>query len=807
MKTFYGCFMKESKSIMIPSLQRDYVQGERPDVIVPFVDSLLNSLKTEGEKLDLNYIYGSEKDDSFVPIDGQQRLITLWLLHIYLFAYQTERAASFPVALRFASREFANDFSESILVHLDCLVQNDNEGLKERIEHAPWFLNGWKYDRTVRNMLNTLDCISKKCSEPELCTHYDNISFSFLSMDEGLTDDIYVKMNGRGKPLTYFENLKSWMDERVSKLFGADSDFSKDWQDKMDNAWTDFFWQNRNRAHPEEIDESQTRFFYNLLRIFWTKKGKTGFVADNDKRKNACAVLNIDEPSDLESSIMGKISKTDDFTLPLYVLDNLDLFSREFFEWARDVLNGLACLYKSLNDEQVEFDFDTKETLTSKIFFSHKDRCLIAASSILDFLLYCNGASFHDWLRFTRNIVCNLDSNHNDVSSDNLESVLLGFEEMARQCTQESSVLLLLSKLKPDEMEEEDSLLGIPCSVLKEEKTKASLILADNRKWRGRIERLENNRYFAGQIKFVFDFLGAHPSAEAYDDYARLMNSLFSGNGKDNHYFSRKVNENLFSRALLCFTTDYGFGFVSEEYKQNWSFPKSSKYGDNTWKKYISDARIVGTEQRPHNDALKRLLDAMIENGEKEITDTALEKLISDRHESIKDWRRLFIDYPAVWEYMTEKYCRWYSNYHIGLVKSVNYGEGVSHAELRAYCLYLDFKEKHPEKNMSRWTFDFWEKGDTCLWFRKDIKDGYTVEMDVSFDVQNAESAESEDAYTIEILLTQGWEAVDKKISKKELRKHVTDDFKASEQGYRLKRLYSKKEIVKLINDMLKLSF
>ena len=132
MKSFYGYFMKKSKAILIPPLQRDYVQGERPDVINSFVDSLLDSLKTEGAKLDLNYIYGSEEDYSFVPVDGQQRLITLWLLHIYLFAHQTERTASFPVALRFASREFANDFSESILSHLDCLVQNENEGLKER---------------------------------------------------------------------------------------------------------------------------------------------------------------------------------------------------------------------------------------------------------------------------------------------------------------------------------------------------------------------------------------------------------------------------------------------------------------------------------------------------------------------------------------------------------------------------------------------------------------------------------------------------------------------------------------------------
>jgi len=43
-----------SKTILIPLLQRDYVQGGREDVIVPFLDSLLKTNQ------DLNYIYGYE---------------------------------------------------------------------------------------------------------------------------------------------------------------------------------------------------------------------------------------------------------------------------------------------------------------------------------------------------------------------------------------------------------------------------------------------------------------------------------------------------------------------------------------------------------------------------------------------------------------------------------------------------------------------------------------------------------------------------------------------------------------------------
>ena len=116
MSTFKEYFIDNPKDILIPALQRDYVQGEYPDIIKPFIVELLAALKGD-KKIDLNYIYGSNENNAFVPIDGQQRLITLWLLHLYLYVLQGN-GKSFNVALRFYSREFANEFSAKLSENL-----------------------------------------------------------------------------------------------------------------------------------------------------------------------------------------------------------------------------------------------------------------------------------------------------------------------------------------------------------------------------------------------------------------------------------------------------------------------------------------------------------------------------------------------------------------------------------------------------------------------------------------------------------------------------------------------------------------
>src|SRR6266571_3416676 len=94
--------------VEVPIVQRDYVQGRKSEVEVRtgFVSALAAALaKPPGDPnlpLDLDFVYGSvEKTDrkAFSPLDGQQRLTTLFLLHWYL-AWSDERWADFHKLFR-----------------------------------------------------------------------------------------------------------------------------------------------------------------------------------------------------------------------------------------------------------------------------------------------------------------------------------------------------------------------------------------------------------------------------------------------------------------------------------------------------------------------------------------------------------------------------------------------------------------------------------------------------------------------------------------------------------------------------------
>ena len=106
------------KKICIPTIQRDYALGRRNKVDKR--NSFLIALKTAvctNEQLPLDFVYGVDNDTMFIPLDGQQRLTTLWLLHWYIaykagllnrpeikdaflkFSYETNLCANYPLYL------------------------------------------------------------------------------------------------------------------------------------------------------------------------------------------------------------------------------------------------------------------------------------------------------------------------------------------------------------------------------------------------------------------------------------------------------------------------------------------------------------------------------------------------------------------------------------------------------------------------------------------------------------------------------------------------------------------------------------
>src|SRR4051812_41008866 len=100
--------------VEIPLIQRDYAQGREDPrtsaIRSRFLDALHTAL-TEDAPVGLDFIYGEVHDGTFEPLDGQQRLTTLFLLHWYLASRSGvlhERQAwwKFTYATRPSARRF-----------------------------------------------------------------------------------------------------------------------------------------------------------------------------------------------------------------------------------------------------------------------------------------------------------------------------------------------------------------------------------------------------------------------------------------------------------------------------------------------------------------------------------------------------------------------------------------------------------------------------------------------------------------------------------------------------------------------------
>ena len=73
--------------------------------------------------------------------------------------------------------------------------------------------------------------------------------------DMGLSDDIYIKMNSRGKPLTEFEMFKARFEKMLERHFEA---ASQEFATKIDTVWADVFW--AYRGQDDLIDDELLRY-------------------------------------------------------------------------------------------------------------------------------------------------------------------------------------------------------------------------------------------------------------------------------------------------------------------------------------------------------------------------------------------------------------------------------------------------------------------------------------------------------------------------------------------------------------------
>ena len=324
-------FLKKFEHVQIPRIQRDYIQGgsnkKAKDIRETFVGDLYETVCT-GKPLSLDFIYGNVKkmDKSasgcFYPLDGQQRLTTLFLLHWYgaLFIDKGDAIRTllkrFSYQTRFSSEQFCNLLFESSVI---CRARNcpPEQLLSSVIKDDPQYSKFWRYDPTVDSMLNMLDCIHKTAVSCNITAaaweeRYDNLNqitfFKFVITNSQEPDDLYVKMNARGKHLTNFENFKAHLQQWLQANPKLDSHFREDWKNNMDDRWSRFFWDYKSTDSLEESTDPAKIFIDQPFWVFLNRFALLGYIL-NDISVLDSMRLKKDERSSFEKNCVKELDE------------------------------------------------------------------------------------------------------------------------------------------------------------------------------------------------------------------------------------------------------------------------------------------------------------------------------------------------------------------------------------------------------------------------------------------------------------------------------------------------------------------
>lgn len=288
--SFLDIFDMYRYSILVPAIQRDYAQGrstaKATKIRKDFVEELKRYLM-DGNSHSLDFIYGKGEQDCFIPLDGQQRLTTLWLLHLYLACMTRRTDFISKLVFNYETRDSSFRFCKKLLENADRLLVPESLELRHKsgtkykpsevIMDEDWWFTIWLDDPTIQGMLTMLDEIDRQFYDTEQKSYacvpeagnrlfgggVNPIVFQFMSVKEFHDiDDLYIKMNARGLSLTSFEIFKSKLIEDFEKVF--DREVQNRFKSDIDVAWSDTLWKYR-KPGAKNIDEFLQRALVVLI--------------------------------------------------------------------------------------------------------------------------------------------------------------------------------------------------------------------------------------------------------------------------------------------------------------------------------------------------------------------------------------------------------------------------------------------------------------------------------------------------------------------------------------------------------------
>lgn len=693
--------------IYVPEFQRNYLQGDDSNESIKYkrdrlLDDIFNCIESQSKSINLGFIYGrveeSYKGKLFYPYDGQQRLTTLYFLYllIYFKFNKYDEIDSIKEKLSYQTRISTNRFIESFLSWILDSKEKDNiyndfwnkdgKDLKGFIMSQDWFMmTEWNYDVSIINMLSIIVEISRRIKEnlgdkTGIVNFIDKdknnpFQFDFIYVDDiSKSDDLYIKINARGKALSPFENLKS--------------DIDKYWKDedktKLDAEWTEYVW-NQLDVNDKNKEKSFDNSFYNLLSNIFYLQYLVGLDQNNLNDK-----ILIEIENKYKKGIVDK-----EWITPELCKVSCPMIS--------SFLDAMIGPFKSIKDKQIE-------SVNRKIFGlgdyqNNNGQNKMERADLFEIFVYYYSVSSlfkRNDMEFTdkRNLLNEIETVTNRIienqrpyldSPTNLVKALQSVKALIDNSIKSHDVYKFF--LSIDNGTKESIRKGLMKEQVEEEILKAKLIDKDSR-----YVALFNKGYSElknkGQLGFIFYLIKNNKSLSkigiedvSYESFEKTLNQIIS---IQNFIIGEFTNYELLLRAILAKAKG---SFFWERRNNLLSFPLLNNDRDMSLHTFLNCYSSNNPEDVKYKlnllDGLREVLNLFDPN--KDNIEEVLKRIIED-YKKIDStvWNKFFVIYDGVFKqcrngniyFYSDKYVllldkkfrsgKWWEYYTFALKKALN---------------------------------------------------------------------------------------------------------------------------------------
>lgn len=708
--------------IYVPEFQRNYLQGDDSNESIKdkrdrLLDDIFNCIESQSKSINLGFIYGRVEESYkgkllFYPYDGQQRLTTLYFLYllIYFKFNKYDEIDSIKKKLSYQTRISTNRFIESFLSWILDSKEKDNiyndfwnkdgKDLKGFIMSQDWFMmTEWNYDVSIINMLSIIVEISGRIKKnlgdkTGIVNFIDKdennpFQFDFIYVDDiSKSDDLYIKINARGKALSPFENLKS--------------DIDKYWKDedktKLDAEWTEYVW-NQLDENDKNKEKSFDNSFYNLLSNIFYLQYLVGLDRNN---------INDKKLSEIENKYKkGIVDK--EWITPKLCCDSP-------YQMISSFLDAMIGSFKSIKDKQIE-------SVNRKIFGlgdyqNNNGQNKMERADLFEIFVYYYSVSKlfrKNDMEFTdkRNLLNEIETVTNRIienqrpyldSPTNLVKALKSVKVLIDSSIKSHGVYKFFLSIDNDT--KESIRKGLMKEQVEEEILKAKLIDKDSR-YVDLFDKSYKELKNKGQLGFIFylikdnnDLSKIRVEDVSYESFEKNLNQIIS---IQNFIIGEFTNYELLLRAILAKAKG---SFFWKRSNNLLSFPLLNNDRDMSLHTFLNCYSSNNPEDVKYKfnllDGLREVLnsfDSYEELNDKVIEDE-LNRIIEDyKEKDSKAWYKFFVIYDGVFGKCPKGNIYYYSDMYVLLLdKKFRSGHWC---EYYTFALYKALDEYRASKGLN----------------------------------------------------------------------------------------------------------